>query len=70
MNPWKSGNFDLHFIRNFFSTHYKHFNLISFHDQRSHFIAYTSLRLRVIKFMCEICDKNISNKKYEKLRNY
>ena len=20
--------------------------------------------------MCEICDKNISNKKYEKLRNY
>ena len=35
-----------YFMTNFFSTHYKHFYLIScFHNQRSYFVAYTLLRL-------------------------
>ena len=46
-----------------------HFYLISyFHDQSSHFIAYTLQVSWVIKQTCEICE-NISNKKYKNNSN-
>ena len=50
--------------------HHKYFNLIyCFHDQGSHFIAYSSIRLIVIKPKCQICNKNNITKNYEKCRN-
>ena len=52
----KSGSFNL-----YLKIHYKHFYI---HDQRSDFIACTSLHLISHKTqICEICDKNISNEK-------
>ena len=48
-----------------------HIYLISsFHYQCSYFAALRHYVSYVIKQMCEICDKNISKGKYEKLRNY
>ena len=45
-------------LRNFFSTHYKHFYIIScFHNQCSYFIAYSSLHLMSHK-------KHMSHSKY------